>query len=570
MKRNITLIYITVALFAVLSVLSVHDVHAQGFGWSRPFQVSDSHQTPSSWFPDITVDLSGTVHVLWSSGKQGKTVEDMLDLLMYRRMSNGRWLPANDIIAAGEGGYTVRNSIVAGRDGHVHVIVRRGTQQYYTGAPANDAWSAQAWSTPRLISNSAYYNAIAVDSKGRIHALYNEQAPADPNRKDALCSNCADLYYRASDDEGRSWTPPVNLSNSPDVGSTKPQIKIGSDDSIHVVWEEGFDWYANKGVPTSGAYRRSIDGGKTWDPAVTFTLPDSILPVPSPEPGASPQPPPQPVKDAPKQMTIGLSKGTRPIVVYRGTATNKIYYQYQLEGSQQWSGITLLPGVDARDMRDTHHDAFSMPTDSNGNVHLVFTGVLPGNKPEQVEIYHMVWNGITWSPPELVAGNSSYSDWSAALIRQCARLGTLPSADRDQVAECNKRIRYPEWVHAVVSAGNRLHVTWFTRSEDDRYALETQAYQVWYSFRQINAPAIAMPQMFTPVSTATPMPATPTPAPTLAPTLVPAVLNAPQITGPVKWEASGLSVLAAAILPVLLLIVLLVGARALALRRRKQ
>jgi hypothetical protein len=527
---------------------------AQQPGWSAPEPVSDTRKTPSSWFPDLAIGPDGSVHIIWSSGLPGKKKEDAgLDLLMYRELRNGKWSEINDIDNTGKGGYTVRNSIIMGHDGKLHILVRAGLVTTYRNVPWDAAWSARNWSEPRNINGSgSYFNALATDSQGALHVLWNEAIADDPKDTTPICSFCADVFYRRSNDAGKSWSSPVNLSQSPQ-GSVKPQVKSDKADNLHIVWEEGFDWYATKGTPTAGMYRRSRDGGNTWDPPVRFILPDVIPPPPptpvaTPEARATPVPTPAPIPNAPRQITLGLYQNSAPLVVYRGHSTSQIYYQFSEDGGGAWSKAEAIPGIRARDIRDTDHDDYSMTTDGAGNVHLICAGYLTTDTSEKspLRLLHFVWNGRAWSAPEsapeVIAADESYAD-----IDKVTRV----DGERLQL--------FPEWPRAAI-AGNDLHVTWFTRNKEDLYRSDRASYQVWYSVRHLDAPAVAPFAIFTPVPTSVPPTPVPTPAPTLIPTISPDVLSAPPVQGSLAWEGPGLVALGAAMLSVIALLTLAVGA----------
>ncbi|MEO7913403.1 MAG: sialidase family protein [Roseiflexaceae bacterium] len=528
--------------------------------WSQPFAVSDVRKTPSSWFPDLAIGPEGSVHIIWSSGLPGKKKEEPgLDLLMYRELRDGKWSEINDIDNPGKGGYTVRNSIIMGHDGKLHMLVRAGLVTTYRDVPWNAAWSARDWSEPRNINGSgSYFNALATDSKGALHVLWNEAITDDPKDPKPICSYCADVFYRRSNDDGKTWSSPINLSQS-QQGSVKQQIKIDKADSIHAVWEEGFDWYATKGTPTAGMYRRSRDGGLTWDPPVRFTLPD-VIPPPPPTPVATPEaratavPTPAPIPNAPRQLTIGLYQNSAPVVVYRGHSTGQIYYQFSEDGGGAWSKTEAIPGIRARDIRDTDHDDYSMTTDGAGNVHLICAGYLPSDTSEKspLRLLHLVWNGREWSTPEVIASDESYAD-----------IDTVTRVDGERLQV------FPEWPRAVI-AGNDLHVTWFTRNKEDLYRSDRASYQVWYSVRQLDAPAIAPFAIFTPVPTSAPPTPVPTLAPTAIPTIAPDVLSAPPVSGSLAWEGPGILTLGAAVVLVVGLLAATIGAHLMLSRLRRR
>jgi hypothetical protein len=235
-------------------------------------------------------------------------------------------------------------------------------------------------------------------------------------------------------------------------GSDKPQIKVDRNGGIHVAWDEGRDRYNAESPAKYGAYRYSPDGGLTWKDRVLFGLPD----------------------DAVQQTALALSAEGNPLVVYRSTETNLLYFQASTDRGMTWGAAAPVPGVRGRDLNDTPYDNYIMDTDAAGNVHLVMVGFLAGDTGFQStpRLLHLTWNGRTWSLPEVVVTDG----------------------------------RYPEWPRLVIDRGNTLHLTWFTRSEEDRYNTEEAIYRVWYSRKTLNAPETPALLLFTPAPTQTPTP----------------------------------------------------------------
>ena len=88
--------------------MNIFSVQAQDLGWSTPIQLSSDKV--SAWFPDLTADEYGSLHVVWSQSTGN------YDNVMYTVSENGAsWLPANDIIAieADRGSEATRPRIVA-------------------------------------------------------------------------------------------------------------------------------------------------------------------------------------------------------------------------------------------------------------------------------------------------------------------------------------------------------------------------------------------------------------------------------------------------------------------------
>ncbi|HLF25345.1 MAG TPA: sialidase family protein [Anaerolineae bacterium] len=450
-----------IVLLTVMSLrLSTSHAVAQGNGWSTPVLVSEP---PSSWFSDIVVAPDGAVHIIWSSGKERPGELAGYDLLMHRALlPDGIWSPINDISNPGFGGFAVRNSIILGRDGRFHILLRSAMRVEHISVLWEQASSAAAWSPPRRINsgrNTPYYTELATDSRGTLHAVWTENTPDDPQQPREKCSLCSDLYYRHSSDGGDLWSTPINLSQMPQ-GTDKPQIKIDQRDRIHVAWDEGLDRNVASD-PLWGAYRRSDDGGITWTPVITFSLPTDLI----------------------QQTTLGVTGNGNPIAVYRATASQTIYYQSSPDGGNTWNAPQPLLGVLARSVNETLFDGYSTVTDGAGRVHLFLSGLRASDAQVRVKplLLHLVWDGRSWSTPEVVIDDGLY----------------------------------PEWPNAVVD-GNTLHLTWFTRSEEDRFISDRANYQVWYSRETLDGPPVNLLPTFTPMPTATPWP-TPTPIPTTTP-----------------------------------------------------
>lgn len=546
-----------------------HTALAQRSGWTSPIELSpprpaDESSVPkeqrygSSWFPDIAAAPDKTVFVTWFSGKALPGNErGSVDLLMYRELREGRWSEVSEVIAPAENGMTVRNSIVVARDGRLHAVYRSGTSIVHASAPLESARLATSWSAATKLSGfgAAYYTALATDSKGNLHAFYSEAVTDEAGETNTICPGCSDLFYRRSSDGGATWSSPINLSGTQE-GENRPQVKVDQFDRIHVVWDEGIDWYAGKGEPRAGVYRRSDDGGLTWTEPVTFHLPTSAVnqlrrasevanaaagrPTPTPV-GAPTAVPGAPATNGPRhldavsQTSLGLDGQGNPIVVFRGAYLARLYSAASTDGGHTWEEPTELPGLVAR---PSDLDIYSMATDGAGIVHLLVPAYLSGSNLNDsfapVGLWHLTWSGHSWVGREAVMNNELY----------------------------------PEYPKLIVTGGNQLHAVWFTRSRQDLYKSDSGRYRVWYSSRLTGAPDVAALPLFTPTPATTAAALVePTPLPTPTPTRLPAEIAAlPPVAGKPAWEGPGMALIALALAPV----VLLLGGMLflLALRRR--
>ncbi|WP_322512184.1 BNR-4 repeat-containing protein [Chloroflexus sp.] len=541
-----------VGVCSILTFGSLTSSYGQAL-WSKPIEISPLQygQVPIdqlerrygwSWLPDMTLGPDGSVHAVWYGGlivdqSEGGTI----DLLMYRRRNaDGSWEPVRELIAPGVGGYTVRTSITLGRDDNLHVLYRAGTQIIYSQAPWNEAIKPQAWSDGQLISDTGYYVALAADQTGRLHAFWSDGVIENTNPR---CYGCGELFYRRSTDNGATWSPVVNLSQSDD-GENRPQVRVDNFNRIHIVWDEGADWYAGQGQPHYGVYRRSDDGGLTWTDPVKFSLPSTAVQAIRQQlandlrANGDPNGPPL---EAVQQTALAVDASGNPSVVYRGVRNDRVYFQRSLDGGNTWLPATEIPYVRARNINDNNLDYYSLAADSANNIHLLmvgFTGVTNIDAPPA--LIHLTFDGTRWLPPRIIMQNE----------------------------------RYPELPRLAIYNGNQLHAVWFTRShlfEADRPG-ERPFYQIWYSTAQLNLPARPGLPLFTP----TPVPPTPTAgasvavAPTATPIALPdEIRNAPALQEPIRWEAYGLQAIGMA-LALTLMSIGIIGGLIVVVRRRQQ
>lgn len=328
-------------------------------------------------------------------------------------------------------------ALMVDSEGSVWVGTERGVSRY----------DGQGWEAFELPQEAAGQKITAV---------------AEDQRVNVVCPLCADIFYSHSTDGGKSWSPPINLSNS-FTGSVKPQLHLGGGGNVYVTWEEGEDWYAHQGYPTDSRFAHSPDGGNTWTDSTVFSF----------------------AQDTPQQITLGVGRPGELVVVWRLPEENRFYYQFSVDNGASWSQPKHIPGVVAKPWEHFSLDAYDAATDSAGHVHLLVLGRLfPGEK--DLALIHLEWDGSEWSLPTRIYASSDPPEW--------------PSID--------------------VGVGNKVYATWFTRDQEHISESEKGRYKVWVSFYQADAPS----QPFSPLQVQTPtlastdleqVSSTPEPTPTL-------------------------------------------------------
>jgi hypothetical protein len=532
--KKFALLALTLVIYLVLDLSFVQ---AQQGGWTEPVPLSP--QLQSSWFPDITVDSSGRIHVVWSASVSAGA-NQAYDVVYYTTSSDGStWSNPRDIIALPSKGAVTRPSVITDDRGIFHITFRDYTI-YYSQVYENSVYPNQMTSPVRISTpENGYFSRLAIDDKGNLDVVYTEDVH-DPN-----CPGCFHVFFRKSVDDGKNWTSPIDVSPLPN-GAAKPQIVFGSQNIIHVVWEAGQGGDLGQiPDPTTVEYSRSTDGGVTWSQPFGFQSPGGLA----------------------RNITIGRTGAGQLVVAWLGLPENVVYFATSVDEGQTWSDPELIPGLSgAWDLYQGKTDDYSMATDSAVNIHFVMVGrsdplvkvptateiidtstpptetPTPAPSPNATQlaemnrlgVMHLIWNGTTWSTPEAI----SYLTGDV-----------------------------PEWPRIAINLGDKLDVVWFVRDKAHIFGGEgAPQYRVWFSQENIDAPeytpqipatSINIGSLLTPLPSPSAISITPISF-TSTPTPIPTFSSTAQNEQIVYQEKDYMKIIGMSIVPVILFIVVAV------------
>lgn len=114
---------------------------------------------------------------------------------------------------------------------------------------------ARSWSSAADISGAGQSSIadIVVDTSGIIDAAWGYTSSS---------KKTAGIFLARSLDEGKTWTEPINISNTPGA-SSEPDVAVGPDNAIHVTWT---DTSTGENHPQI-YYCFSNNSGGTWSKA---------------------------------------------------------------------------------------------------------------------------------------------------------------------------------------------------------------------------------------------------------------------------------------------------------------
>ncbi len=213
-----------------------------GGDWSEIEVLTDT--TEDAWAPQIAVDPSGNLHLVWDSRLPSHTVAH--SEIHYRmRSPSGEW---SDVTVLSNTGTATQSRIAVDPSGTVHVVWIQGFGMKYRQKISNGEWSEIE--TVPVGSTGSDNPYICSDHEGGLHVVY--EGGED------------DIKYLYRSPTGE-WSEPVNVSESQYI-SWYGSVAVDGSGKVYVLWTEE-DWGA--GPQTSIIYY-SVKTENGW------TVPDSI------------------------------------------------------------------------------------------------------------------------------------------------------------------------------------------------------------------------------------------------------------------------------------------------------
>jgi len=325
--------FVTFFLSEIVVLLLVTNLFAQ---WEPDVRLTyDSAYSYTSLNNAWCIAANGdTIHVVWMDGRDGNSE------VYYKRSTDGGTTWEADTGLAVDIFQSQRPSIAASGS-YVHVVwhdARDGNNEIYykRSTDGGTSWGADTRLTDDSASSELASVAVLVSY---VHTVWEDDR--DGNRE---------IYYKSSTDGGTTWGADTRLTDDPD-SSLEASVAV-SNSGVHVVW------YDNRDGNREIYYKRSTDGGTTWEIDTRLTDDPAWSYFPS----------------------VGAS-GDSIHVFWNDTrispTNNEIYYKHSTDGGTTWGIDTRLTNAPVLSERPS-------AVVSESNVHIVWEDRRNGN----TEIYY--------------------------------------------------------------------------------------------------------------------------------------------------------------------------------------
>jgi Neuraminidase (sialidase) len=356
-----------------------------------------------------------TVHVVWADERHSTAYDE----IYYKRSTDGGVTWGSDVRLTNNTGRSWCPSVAVAGD-NVHVVwedSRSGDWYdiyYRRSTDGGTTWVPEVLFplAPRLGFEPSV--AVAGDS---VHVVW-DGLPNETGRP-------LEVYYRRSTDGGATWGGVTRLTNDSSDYAWQPSVAAAGA-NVHVAWYDG------RHGPTSPAeiyYKRSTDGGSTWesDMRLTNSIPNS-------------------------QWTSIAAAGGSVHVVWsdvRDGGANEIYYKRSTDNGATWP---TSPGGDTR----------LTPADGK-------TSYFPSVATADTNV-HVVW----CDRRDSISGDEVY-------YKRSSDGGTTWGSDIRLTVNDDMQSRHP----SVAVAGAALHVVWYDNRDGD--------YEIYYKRNPTGNVAVSEP-----------------------------------------------------------------------------
>jgi BNR repeat-like domain len=235
--------------------------------WSTPIVITSGSNDFNS--VALLADKSGNFHAFWVQPYVTPSITSTVSTIVsqpviyYSQLQAGKWLQPMTILHSSITNVGQLNVTMDETGDLLLVWTEADTGNImFSWANASVANISSEWSDPVALPSLRSENIspfILGGNNGKISVAY--AIPLNEDRG---------IYLTQSEDNGSSWSQPVQIFNGVTAGSQmvdQPKLAVTSDGVIHILWKQSAVIGDNN--LSRLYYSRSLDGGKTWaDPAV--------------------------------------------------------------------------------------------------------------------------------------------------------------------------------------------------------------------------------------------------------------------------------------------------------------
>ena len=405
-------------LGAFVSCIFVQSLGAQ---WSPPQPLTGTGSIGSPGGTHPLVADGDTVYAVWC---QRGTIR-------YRRSDDaGRtWTEALSLTSSGKAQYPCSLEL-AGTTLHLIWTDSRngGWELYYMrSTDAGKTWEKEVRLTPGI---DFFRFGTAICGKD-LHIVWSSRTRIEkvPAGTSTWTWTWGDIHHICSHDGGVTWEKPVRLNQKPDT-TVRPAVAVFGQ-FVHVAWCDQKAARQKPGWDIDIYYRRSTDGGATWDPEVRMTNTGKNT----------------------RHPQIIATPGNRVCCIWEDgqifdgagmVGDPALYAAVSTDNGQTWRKTERITAINAPNGFATHAKAYAF----GSRVHLTWQDAPEGqDKPRAVYYMTSADGGLTWQAPERLT-EISEENWGTGAVAGTDSWAVVELARESDLWYCRRDLAPRESINA--------------------------------------------------------------------------------------------------------------------------
>jgi len=265
MKNRILGLVILISLLLTPSGMGYQTVSAQDQDEEKPWsEAIDLCTTDKCWFPKMTSDLAGNIHVVWGSwGGSEAITEQATNTIYYTRYDGKTWTEPLDIIIAPATEGTVEiGDIFVAPDGMLYLAWGSDGTVYVSNVPVELADNAREWTT--TVVDEGTRPRLGYDpERNYLYCIYILTLRDESDTSDQEPRQLYNIMVTYAEDSDLNWAERASVFELRTKNATAvvSNVVVGQNGVVHISWSE--NTLQSNWLGASIWYARIINDGET-------------------------------------------------------------------------------------------------------------------------------------------------------------------------------------------------------------------------------------------------------------------------------------------------------------------
>lgn len=372
--------------------------------WTN-IEVVSSESTDYSGYPEIAVDNSGNLHVVWYDSTNFTIGDTDTDIFYKKRVkTSGTWTNV-EVVSTESTENSNGPDIAVAPSGDLFVVWLDKTN--YDGAGSDEdiffkQWFSanNTWGSTEVVSkestSTSWKAEIAVGNNGDAHVVW-------PDKTDYIGAGIdQDIFYKRLDSNSNTWTGITIISEESSENSAPAKVDTDSYGSPHIVWQDYDDITGNSGGDYDIFYKKYNPSMGIWSSVELVSVESSIVSF-------------DPDLSIDESDNVHIAWGDKE--EYGGSGGDMdIFYRLKNSTSTTWSPLSVV-STESTDRSDESR----IFVDDVGFIHVVWLDLTEfANAGSDPDIFYKRFSGLPKTPflnpisPNLNLDGVINLDWNKA------------------------------------------------------------------------------------------------------------------------------------------------------------